>query len=335
MHFLRIIDVNLNRLDESLKLIEDMARFYLVDRKLLSKTRKIRSMFLKLKQVLPMKAVIGARKSNIDLGRKAGFDSKSRENTTATILANLTRAKEASRTIEEILKASNFRLSNQMKEIRFQIYDLEKDMIVHVAKKFDPYLHAIIDERYLPIRDLDRVIRTLVTGGATMIQLRIKSLSDRIFLRIATKIRKAIEKSGTKFIVNNRTDIAAACNAHGVHLGQDDMTPQSARKIIGDAAIIGVSAHTLKQAKKAEKEGADYLGVGAIFPTATKDDATICGLHTLKRIARSVHVPVIGIGGVNDRNYKAILRAGAAGIAVASFLFEGNMKDRIRSLTAK
>lgn len=334
MHFLRIIDVNLNRLDESLKLIEDVARFYLASRPLLLRTREVRRLFLDLKRSLPAKAIIGARQSHQDLGRKAAFDSSLQKSSTATVLSNLTRAKQAARTIEETLRTINVRLSGRMKEIRFLLYDLERDMVIQLEKKFDPYLHAIIDERYLSSHDIERVIQTLTSNGATVIQLRIRSLCDHDFLKTACKIGKLIRKD-VKFIINNRADIAFACNAHGVHLGQDDMPANVARKIMGDMAIIGVSAHTLREAKKAEHDGADYLGVGAVYPTRTKEDARVCGLQTLKRICAGVRIPVIGIGGVNGRNYRAVLRAGAAGIAVASFLFEGNMKERIRSLTRK
>jgi len=282
-----------------------------------------------------MEDIIGARQSHLDLGRKAEFDSRTKKNSTATILSNLSRAKEAARTIEETLKTVDVQLSSRMKEIRFQIYDLERDTVIHIKKRFDPYLHAIIDEQYLSSHDINRIVKTLANNGATMIQLRVTQMSDRNFMRYATQARRAIRGSEVKFIINNRPDIALACNAHGVHLGQHDMPPGRTREIMGDMAIIGVSAHNLREARKAENEGADYLGVGAVFPTKTKNDARVCGLQTLRSICRGVKIPVIGIGGVNDQNYNAVLRAGAAGVAVASYLFEGNLKKRIRSLTRK
>ncbi len=335
MPFLRIIDVNLNRLEESLKLIEDVARFNIADKKLLLRTRELRRRFLEVKRSLPMTSIISARRSGQDPGRNAAFDSRRTMNSNATILANLSRAKQASRTIEEALRTADVRLSRQVKEIRFQIYDLEKDTVTALEKRFDPYLHAIIDEKYAISRDVVRVVRILADNGATMIQLRIKSLCDRAFLELARKACGAARKKGVVFIVNDRVDIALACQAHGVHLGQTDMDVAGARRIMGEIAIIGASVHTLKQAARAERDGADYLGVGAVFPTKTKSDARICGLDTLERICRNARIPVIAIGGVTDRNYRSALRRGAAGIAVASYLFEGNMKERICSLTRK
>jgi len=333
--FLRIIDVNLNRLDESLKLIEDIARFHIYDRNLLSQTRNIRNAFRDFKKSLPLKKVIQSRLSSEDPGRPAKFDTITTKTSTIVILSNITRAKEASRILEETCKTFDTKLSGSMKEIRFKIYDLEKDFVRHIDKRFDPYLHVIIDEQYLPSCNVEEVTRILMKNGATMIQLRITSLNDRAFLKYAHKIRKTIGEKDVKFIVNNRADIAIACNAHGIHLGQKDIPVSIVRRIMGDTAIIGASARTIKEAVKAESDGVDYLGVGAIYPTKTKTDARKCTISTLRSICRSVKIPVIGIGGVNDKNYKSILHAGASGIAVASFVFGGNMKNRLRSLTRK
>ncbi len=335
MPFLRIIDVNLNRLDGSLKLIEDIARFNISDRRILIQTRNIRNAFRDFKKSLPLREVILSRRSKEDPGRPAKFDAGATKTSTAVILSNLARAKEASRTLEETCGTLDAKLSGSMKEIRFKIYDLERDLVKYIDRRFDPYLHVIIDEQYLRSRSVEEVTRTLVKNGATMIQLRITSLNDRSFLKYANAIRKIIGKKDVKFIVNNRPDIALACNAHGVHLGQEDMPVIVARRIMGDAAIIGCSARSVKEARKAESDGADYLGVGAIYPTKTKPDARKCAISTLRSICRSVKIPVIGIGGVDDSNYKSVLRAGASGIAVASFVFEGNMKDRLHSLTRK
>jgi len=333
VHWLRIIDVNINRLDESLKQIEDITRFYLEDRLLLSQIRDIRAHFLQFKRLLPLTRIIGARRSQKDLGRKTRFDSLKMRTFNGLILSCLSRAKESARTIEETIKTVDPSLSHQMKDIRFKIYDLEKNIMITRAKRFDPSLVAIIDEQYLSLPYLETIIRTLASNGATMIQLRIKKMDDRHFLSIARRIRKALNKPRVKFIINNRVDIALACNADGVHVGQCDMPITDIRKLAGEMFIIGASAHNLREAKRAELQGADYLGVGAIYPTKTKCDARVCTQRNLRTICRRVKIPVIGIGGISNRNYKAVLRTGASGIAVASYLFEGNLKQRIRSLT--
>jgi thiamine-phosphate pyrophosphorylase len=332
---MRIIDVNINRLDESLKVIEDFIRFHLENKPLLLHIRSIRSDFLRLKRSLPLTKIIATRQSKKDPGRKASFDSQAKKKIIETILSNLSRAKESSRIIEETLKTMDMRLSNMAKRIRFQIYDLEKEMVVHVQKSFDPYLHAIIDEKFITRASLKRTVKILAQNGATMIQLRAKEMNDRDFLLIAKTIRKAIDQPYIKFIVNNRLDIALASAADGVHVGQHDMPVPRVRKIAGEMFIVGASVHNVQEAMRAEVEGADYLGVGAVYPTQTKPSARICGLNTLRDICRKTSIPVIAIGGINDVNYRTVLRAGAAGIAVASFLYGGNLRGRMRSLTRR
>lgn len=130
-------------------------------------------------------------------------------------------------------------------------------------------------------------------------------------------------------------DIALACSADGVHLGQEDMPISTARRVMGSTSIIGVSVHNIADARKAEKDGADYLGVGSIFKTTTKLDARVCGLRRLQAICRVISIPVIGIGGITSSNYRSVLKAGASGIALASYLFQGDLKKNLRSLTPR
>ncbi len=333
MSLLRIIDVNLNRLDESLKFIEDIIRFQLENERLLLTIRGIRRDFLVFKRSIPLIKIITARQSSKDLGRKDRFDFKGKKDITGILLANLSRAKESSRIIEETMKATGARSSQLAKRIRFKIYDLERQLVVYQQKSFDPYLHAILDEQYLNLSNLEKTVSILQNNGATMIQLRVKIMNDRRFLRVAKRIRTAIKKPHVKFIINNRVDIALACAADGLHIGQHDLPVSDIRRIAGDSLIIGASAHNVQEARRCEKQGADYLGVGAIYRTKTKEDAKVCGLRTLKTICHQASIPVIAVGGINAANFRAVLRAGASGIAVASYLFEGNIRKKIRSLT--
>ena len=144
-----------------------------------------------------------------------------------------------------------------------------------------------------------------------------------------------MRKEGTKFIVNDRIDIALACKADGVHLGQDDIPVKTARRILGSGMIIGASARTVIEARAAERQGADYLGVGSLFPTLTKSNARRTSLRSLRAICKEVSIPVIGVGGITDKNHKSVLRAGAAGIAVASYVLEGDARRAMRTLTKK
>uniref|UniRef100_A0A7V0Z5J4 Thiamine-phosphate synthase n=1 Tax=candidate division WOR-3 bacterium TaxID=2052148 RepID=A0A7V0Z5J4_UNCW3 len=335
MQWERILDVNLNRLTESLKLIEDYARFVMEDLSILENIRKLRKSFLNIKKSLPVKNFILYRHSETDLGREPEFDVIPRQAEDDILLANFSRAKESARIIEEILRQKNKIMSRNIKKIRFQIYDLEKLVLQKHKKRFDPRLYVIIDEKYIDKMPLYEMIKILQDNGVSMIQLRIKTMSDRRFYYYGKRIRTLITNKELKFIINNRIDIALAVNADGIHLGQEDIPLNYARDILGENFIIGVSAHNLKEALRAQKNGADYLGVGAVFPTKTKQDAQVCGLDLIRKLKNKINIPIIAIGGINNRNYKKVLKAGADGIAIASYLFEGDLKENLWSLTKK
>jgi len=203
MPWQRILDVNLNRLTESLKFVEDFARFSIQERELLYSVRKIRQDFLKVKKNLPIRELIFYRKSDEDLGRPGSFDHITTKNMHDLVIANLARLKESLRITEEILKLKDARLSQNIKELRFRIYDLEKKILEFLKKKFDPRIYAILDEKYLGIMSIKKLIETLEQGGVTMLQLRIKNKSDREFFNWAEKIKRLITRPVLKFIINS------------------------------------------------------------------------------------------------------------------------------------
>lgn len=335
MSWERIADVNVNRLDESLKFIEDIVRFNFEHTTLLRKVRVLRNMFLRIKKTLRDQRITAFRRSREDLGRSPRFDIRQRNSDEDLILANLNRAKESVRTLEEIMKQGNIALSKQCKRIRFGLYDIEASIMEHLDRHFDPRMHVILDEQYLVKKNVGSLVRMLESHGATMFQLRIRTLPDRRFYRYGIAVKRVLKKKSTKFIINDRIDIALACRADGVHLGQGDMPVRVARRILGRNMIIGASARTVTQARAAERQGADYVGVGSLFPTVTKADARITDFRTLRQICKQVNIPVIGVGGITKDNYQNVLRAGAAGVAVASYIFKGDARRAIRSLTEK
>ena len=158
-------------------------------------------------------------------------------------------------------------------------------------------------------------------GGATCIQLREKQLDDKTFLQEAIEIQKLCKQYQVPFIVNDNVEIAKDMHADGIHVGQSDMEALDVRKALGNDVILGVSAQTVEQAKKAEAHGADYLGVGAVFPTGSKDDAEDVSYETLKAICEAVSIPVIAIGGITQDNVKDLAGSGIVGIAVISAIF--------------
>lgn len=170
-------------------------------------------------------------------------------------------------------------------------------------------------------KDLPDIIRAGIAGGVTLVQLRAKRQSTRAFSDQAKHIARLLKPQGIPFIINDRIDIALACGADGVHLGREDLSLPDARRIFGSAGIIGISVNTVEEARTAEKGGADYLGVGPIFPTSSKSRLRpLLGIEGLRRIRKQVRLPLLAIGGISSENVVPVRRAGADGVAVISAL---------------
>ena len=191
---------------------------------------------------------------------------------------------------------------------------------MNVDKK-DLLLYAVTDRHWLNGRTLYSVVKESLDGGVTFLQLREKELDEVHFLEEAKELQQLCREYQVPFIVNDNVDIAIAMDADGVHVGQSDMEAGDVRAKLGSDKIIGVSAQTVEQAILAEKHGADYLGVGAVFPTGSKDDADDVSYETLKAICEAVSIPVIAIGGITQENVKELAGSGICGIAVISAIY--------------
>lgn len=189
------------------------------------------------------------------------------------------------------------------------------------CKSEDLLLYAVTDRHWLGDKTLYEQVEEAIKGGATFIQLREKNLDEEQFLKEALEIQKLCKKYGVPFVINDNVEIAKKIDADGVHVGQSDMEALNVRELLGPDKIIGVSTQTVEQALKAEAHGADYLGVGAVFPTGSKDDAEVLDRSTLKAICDAVHIPVIAIGGITHDNVKELGGSGICGIAVISAIF--------------
>lgn len=187
--------------------------------------------------------------------------------------------------------------------------------------KKDLLLYAVTDRSWLHGETLYSQVERTLKGGATSVQLREKALDQAAFLQEAVEIRDLCRKYNVPFFINDNVEIAAQVEADGVHVGQSDAEAGAARKRLGAGKIIGVSAQTVEQAVLAERSGADYLGVGAVFPTGTKLDADDVSFETLQAICASVHIPVVAIGGINKQNILRLSGSGVCGVAVISAIF--------------
>jgi thiamine-phosphate pyrophosphorylase len=184
-----------------------------------------------------------------------------------------------------------------------------------------PKLYAITDARLSGLSHAEQVAR-LSAGGATLVQLREKNLSPREFYSEAEEALRVARARGVRLIINDRADIALAVQADGVHLGQDDLPPEAARSLLGRRAIIGFSTHNIEQARAAARGAVDYIAIGPIFPTSSKDDPDpLVGLDGLRRVRQVIHdVPLVAIGGITHENAREALAAGADSVAVISAL---------------
>ncbi|QHQ62320.1 thiamine phosphate synthase [Anaerocolumna sedimenticola] len=200
-------------------------------------------------------------------------------------------------------------------------------------------LYAVTDRFWLGSESLRSQVEKALEGGITFLQLREKELEENRFLQEAIVIKELCKRYHVPFVINDNVNIAMAMDADGVHVGQNDMEAVNVRQLIGPDKILGVSAQTVEQAVLAEKQGADYLGVGAVFPTGSKADAEDVSYETLKAICKAVTIPVIAIGGISKDNIMELAGSGICGIAVISAIFAQpdivNATAELKELTKK
>lgn len=200
-------------------------------------------------------------------------------------------------------------------------------------------LYAVTDRAWVGKQTLMEQVEAAIKGGVTCVQLREKELDEESFLKEAVEMKALCTGYGVPFIVNDNVDIAIKCGADGIHVGQKDMEAGNVRSLVGDNMIIGVSAQTVEQAVAAERAGADYLGVGAVFNTTTKLDASDVSYQTLKEICEAVTIPVVAIGGINKENMMELSGTGADGVALVSAIFAAEDIEQecktLRSLSEK
>jgi thiamine-phosphate pyrophosphorylase len=183
-------------------------------------------------------------------------------------------------------------------------------------------LYLITDRRFLKGRSLTDSVEAAILGGVTIVQVREKDVSSRQFFDIANSVKQVTDYYKVPLIINDRIDIAQAVDAAGVHLGQSDLHMLDARKILGQGKIIGISAGNPSEAAEAQRNGADYVGIGAVYPTGSKNDADVVGLEGLRDVVSSIKIPSVAIGGINASNVREIFGAGVDGISVISAILD-------------
>ena len=337
-HIYRIIDANRNRIGEGLRFLEDIARFILNDKNTSEQLKSIRHTIVEGFHTIDAD-LISERDAEGDIG--AGFDiAQQQRDLPSLITANAKRIEEALRVLEELAKlpeiSESFE-SEKFSQVRFRLYDLESILFSRVLRseiiKKVEGVYVIMDTQLLGPRDILDCVRQSTSGGARIIQLRDKLYEKGNLYTIAKKIKDICNESNALFIINDYLDLALAVDADGLHLGQNDLPLSVARRVLRVDKIIGYSTHNLDQALKAEEAGADYIGVGSIFPTTTKEHADVIGLETLHTIRQAVSVPIVAIGGINRDNIYSVKQAGADSAAVISGVFsEKDIRNAVRQM---
>lgn len=323
----RIVDVNLNRITEALRVIEDINRFHLNNKK---NTLQIKNFRHKIFQTFKHFNIITFRDIKNDKGKFLNtYEEFKRENLIEIIQANCKRIQESSRVLEEMLKLENPQHAKFFKNIRFYFYKLEKEMLLSFKKPFNLNLYAIIDTAFVHPTKIEKTVYDIIKGGATIIQLRAKTPCASL-LNIAKKIKKITKKYNIPFIINDRIDIAIASDADGVHVGKNDLTPDVIRKKFLFHKIIGYSVTCEKEIKEGIKFKADYIGLGPIFPSETKKDAgKPLGLEKTSYLYQKYNkrIPIVILGGINTNNISACLEKKIKNFAfISEILLSKNIK---------
>jgi thiamine-phosphate pyrophosphorylase len=322
---LRIIDANLNRIGEGLRLLEDMARL-LLDNAPLTKQLKAMRHQLEVGDLSLKKQLLQARNAGGDVGSNIEVPEQPKErDLPATVIANTRRVQQSLRVIEEMAKIPGISLETErFKKARFDLYTIEWELISRLLRKDKVErisgLYAVIDTGFLKGISHSDMASQLIKGGAGIIQLRDKTTPKGELLPIALELKSLCAERNVLFIVNDYLDIALAADADGLHIGQEDLPLASARRLLPIDKIIGCSVTTADQATAAEAEGADYIAVSGIYPTTSKEAVEVVGLEILRLIKRKVKLPVVAIGGINLDNIAEVMAAGASSVAVISAL---------------
>lgn len=335
----RILDAAANRTREGFRVIEDFVRFGLNDAHLSRILKECRHELASAVGQLPADRLLVARDTVHDVGTAIGTPAEYHRNSNlAVACAAFKRVQEALRTLEEYSKIVDSKLASRFEQLRYRIYTAEKSTLgsESSARRLSEqhvYLLASADQCQL---GFETVVRAALVAGVRMFQLREKMLVDRDLMQRARQMREWTSAEGALLIVNDRPDIAVLSAADGVHVGQDELSIADARRIVGPERLVGVSIHSIEQARQAVLDGADYLGVGPTFASRTKSFEHFPGLKLLSSVASEISLPWFAIGGIDPQNVDDVITAGATRIAVSGAICNASSPDNVaRSLASR
>jgi thiamine-phosphate pyrophosphorylase len=329
----RLLDANLDRAREGLRVLEDWSRFALERTDLVTTCKDLRQRLGRLHHARYKLERDTAGDGGAGLGHPAQLQ---RQAPAQVLAANAGRVQEALRVLEEFGRLEDPELAGEAAAIRYRLYDLEVELLratagsgtapeAGAAAQAEQAAAGTLRDRlqacrlYLitrPLPDLERVVEASLQAGVRLVQYRAKEADDRSRLAEAQALRALCRRHGALFLVNDRIDLALAVDADGVHLGQDDLPPELARRLLGPEKLIGRSTHALEQLQQAERDGCDYVGVGPVNATPTKPGRTPVGLDYVRQAAAEARIPWFAIGGIESSSLGPVLEAGASRVAV-------------------
>jgi thiamine-phosphate pyrophosphorylase len=325
---LRIIDASANRAREGLRVVEDFVRFSLDDAHLSGLLKSARHQLRSVLQEFDAQSLIASRNTRADVGTQISTPAEMlRSDPLSVAKASLKRVQEATRTLEEYSKvlpvtggaSTGHTASQRLEQLRYELYSIEKAILTTISSQscFDGrnvYLLLSSDQCSI---DVEQVLKDAIAGGVRIVQIREKSMPDRELLEYARRVRGITRESGTLLIMNDRPDLATLCEADGVHVGQEELRVHDVRRIVGPDCLIGVSTHSMEQARHAVLDGASYIGVGPVFRSGTKSFDQFAGLDFVREVAAEIQLPWFPIGGIDQSNAEELIEAGAARVAVS------------------
>lgn len=342
----RILDASLNRCAEGLRTLEEAGRFVLDSEELASCFKELRHELTAIARSIPRLLLLRSRDTPSDVGIKIqASDEYERQNLGEVIAAAASRVQQSLRVLEEYGKVLEPSASKRIEQIRYRLYTASAKLEISLSQSFrkqrldDSYLYLLTDAGASD-EDFEKRMILLTDSVVDVVQLRDRSVSDRVLLRRAQIGVKIMRDAGKLLVVNDRADLAIAADADGVHVGQDEMPVQQARRIMGEDRLIGVSTHQLSEAHQAVVDGADYLGCGPVFPSQTKSFDHFPGVDFLTNVAAEVAIPCFAIGGIEQANLQQVMETGFKRIAVAGALNRSadivksarSLKDRIMNV---
>ncbi len=320
---LRIIDANINRIGEGLRVLEDIARMHFNDTVLSSQLKDMRHSLQDIPYSIKLKT-LNHRDAAGDVG---AFLETSTHHTEMGlynfIVANSKRVQQATRVVEEIAKTESIGIdSDKYKKARFELYTLERDMLSKFMRQGKQSrikgLCVVIDSKACQVHAPVQLAQTIIDSGAQIIMLNRRKMTDRYALELAFNLSDACAKSNTLFIVDSRADIAGSSSADGLLLGNNDLSITAARNCLPFEAVIGIEVFKPRQAAEAASAGADFISTGPLLDTDKDNEGAKIDVDTLKAIRSSTHLPLVAFGGINRDNIDLVISSGADSVAIAS-----------------